>query len=315
MEEEEEEEEEGEEEVETRTKQRREDKLKKTTRLKQTRETLREIGPFRIPLKKMTARNVSAIVREILKYVLYSRAQIPLTYEDLINVRNDIVLSKSSMTMSAKEAHGKRKRNSSITRSDKKLIARINAIESVLMDSINEEEFANRRATQVALCFGSNASKPVETYVLDFEDVLYESGYSNEDDEEDEKKRKEAKSAANRLVRAMMPTISGLTTTPTPTSQKIWVFLKHEEDIDGTTNRFVIKRNIGNVLELAETSGLKEIQSRKAKPKGKVFARIVLKSSTKSLLGLEKLPNEQRLASSSSWFQSVCVPKGFRFKD
>ena len=298
------EEEEEEEEVETRTKQRREDKLKKTTRLKQTREALREIGPFRIPLKKMTARNVSAIVREILKYVLYSRAQIPLTYEDLINVRNDIVLSKSSMTMSAKEAHGKRKRNSSITRSDKKLIARINAIESVLMDSINEEEFANRRATQVALCFGSNASKPVETYVLDFEDVLYESGYSNEDDEEDEKKRKEAKSAANRLVRAMMPT-----------SQKIWVCLKHEEDIDGTTNRFVIKRNIGNVLELAETSGLKEIQSRKAKPKGKVFARIVLKSSTKSLLGLEKLPNEQRLASSSSWFQSVCVPKGFRFKD
>ena len=295
------------------------------------RETLPRIGPFRIPnfeeAGTLTARTVAHIAREIVKFLLFNRAQIPLVFDDLVSLRLRKQEDEESEEedVQAKKRKRKRKKNNN-KRSEKKLFDQIARIERAVTESLSEEEFVSRRPVrQVAACFGATANRPVETYVIDLEDVEYCVRGVEEDERESQKK---TKSAANRIVRAIMPHVAGLRTSPSRTSQMIWVFLKHEDaatgnddgDTDDTnvtrvelSERFTMKRNLNSLFE--EPNEEEERGTRK-NVKGKVYARIVLKSSTKSSPS-HRVPSSSSFSSSPprSWYQSRFVSKGFRFKE
>lgn len=248
-------------------------------------------------------------------------------FDDLVSLRLRKQEDEESEEedVQAKKRKRKRKKNNN-KRSEKKLFDQIARIERAVTESLSEEEFVSRRPVrQVAVCFGATANRPVETYVIDLEDVEYCVRGVEEDERESQKK---TKSAANRIVRAIMPHVAGLRTSPSRTSQKIWVFLKHEDaatgnddgDTDDTnvtrvelSERFTMKRNLNSLFE--EPNEEEERGTRK-NVKGKVYARIVLKSSTKSSPS-HPVPSSSSFSSSSprSWYQSRFVSKGFRFKE
>ena len=175
---------------------------------------------------------------------------------------------------------------------------------------------------RVAVCFGATANRPVETYIIDLEDVRYSAREIEEEEEEEAMREKKTKSAANRIVRAVMPHVAGLRTNPSHTSQKIWIFLRHEDttsDIDDendetsapkieTSNLFAMKRNLDGLFEHVEEGEEDDKRGKRKNVKGNVFARIVLKSSSKPSSVIVPTP-------SCSWYQSRLVPKGFRFKE
>jgi len=317
---------------------------RKKSKRSDARETLSEIGPFRIPnfreggeaeekegTLELTARTVAHVAREIVKFLLFDRNQIPLVFDDLLSLR---LLRREEEEEEEEEENAttkkKRKRKSkkkSSKRSEKKLSNQIAQVERALMESLSEEEFASRRPVKrVAVCFGATANRPVETYIIDLEDVRYSvRGIEEEEEEEEEEamREKKTKSAANRIVRAVMPHVAGLRTSPSRTSQKIWIFLRHEDttsDIDDendersahkieTSNLFAMKRNLDGLFEHEEEGEEEEDKRGKRKNvKGNVFARIVLKSSSKPSSVIDPTP-------SCSWYQSRLVPKGFRFKE
>ena len=189
------------------------------------------------------------------------------------------------------------------------------------MESLSEEEFASRQPVKrVAVCFGATVNRPVETYIIDLEDVRYSATRGEGGEEEEAQSEKKTKSAANRIVRAVMPHVAGLRTKTSRTSQKIWIFLKHEDAADNDdesddeknalraelSNRFAMKRNLNGLFEAEEKE---ERRGTRKNVKGNVFVRIVLKSSSK--------PSSSSVvpASSCSWYQSRLVSKGFRFKE
>jgi len=318
-------------------------KRKRTTT---TRETLAEIGPFRIPnfrevgeaeekegTLELTARTVAHIAREIVKFLLFQRNQIPLLYEDLISLRllrreeeeQEQETEEEEENATTKKKRKRKSKKKSSKRSQKKLSNQIAQVERALMESLSEEEFASRRPVKrVAVCFGATANRPVETYIIDLEDVRYSArGIEEEEEEEEEEMReKKTKSAANRIVRAVMPHVASLRTNPSRTSQKIWIFLRHEDttsDIDDendersapiieTSNLFAMKRNLDGLFEHEEEGDEDDKRGKRKNVKGNVFARIVLKSSSKPSSVIVPTP-------SCSWYQSRLVPKGFRFKE
>ena len=303
--------------------------MKKKERKKDDgRETLSEIGPFRIPNFEeedalLTARTVAHICREIVKFLLFNRNQIPLMYADLVSLRRVEQKEEEEEDPNeenAKEKTKKKRKRKSSKRSEKKLFNQIAQIER-LMESLSEEEFASRQPVKrVAVCFGATVNRPVETYIIDLEDVRYSETRGEGGEEEEAQSEKKTKSAANRIVRAVMPHVAGLRTNPSRTSQKIWIFLKHEDAADNDdesddeknalraelSNRFAMKRNLNGLFEAEEKE---ERRGTRKNVKGNVFARIVLKSSSK--------PSSSSVvpASSCSWYQSRLVSKGFRFKE
>ena len=204
------------------------------------RETLSEIGPFRIPNFEeedalLTARTVAHICREIVKFLLFNRNQIPLMFADLVSLRRVEQKEEEEEDPNeenAKEKTKKKRKRKSSRRSEKKLFNQIAQIER-LMESLSEEEFASRQPVKrVAVCFGATVNRPVETYIIDLEDVRYSATRGEGGEEEEAQSEKKTKSAANRIVRAVMPHVAGLRTNPSRTSQKIWIFLKHEDAAD-----------------------------------------------------------------------------------
>ena len=305
-----------------------EEKKKKKRKKNDERETLSEIGPFRIPNFEeedalLTARTVAHICREIVKFLLFNRNQIPLMYADLVSLRRVEQKEEEEEDPNeenAKEKTKKKRERKSSKRSEKKLFNQIAQIER-LMESLSEEEFASRQPVKrVAVCFGATVNRPVETYIIDLEDVRYSATRGEGGEEEEAQSEKKTKSAANRIVRAVMPHVAGLRTNPSRTSQKIWIFLKHEDAADNDdesddernalraelSNRFAMKRNLNGLFEAEEKE---ERRGTRKNVKGSVFARIVLKSSSK--------PSSSSVvpASSCSWYQSRLVSKGFRFKE
>jgi len=306
-----------------------EEKKKKKRKKSDGRETLSEIGPFRIPNFEeedalLTARTVAHICREIVKFLLFNRNQIPLMYADLVSLRRVEQKEEEEEDPNeenAKEKTKKKRKRKSSKRSEKKLFNQIAQIER-LMESLSEEEFASRQPVKrVAVCFGATVNRPVETYIIDLEDVRYSTTRGEGGEEEAAQSEKKTKSAANRIVRAVMPHVAGLRTNPSRTSQKIWIFLKHEDAADNDdesddeknalraelSNRFAMKRNLNGLFEAEEKK--EERRGTRKNVKGNVFARIVLKSSSK--------PSSSSVvpASSCSWYQSRLVSKGFRFKE
>ena len=314
---------------------------KKSKRTTTTRETLSEIGPFRIPnfrevgeaeekegTLELTARTVAHISREIVQFLLFQRNQIPLLYEDLISLRllrreeeEEEETEEEEENATTKKKRKRKSKKKSSKRSEKKLSNQIAQVERALMESLSEEEFASRRPVKrVAVCFGATANRPVETYIIDLEDVRYSARGIEE--EEEEMREKKTKSAATRIVRAVMPHVAGLRTNPSRTSQKIWIFLRHEDttsDIDDendersapkieTSNLFAMKRNLDGLFEHEEEGEEEDKRGKRKNVKGNVFARIVLKSSSKPSSVIVPTP-------SCSWYQSRLVPKGFRFKE
>ena len=305
-----------------------EEEKKKKRKKSDERETLSEIGPFRIPNFEeedalLTARTVAHICREIVKFLLFNRNQIPLMYADLVSLRRVEQKEEEEEDPNeenAKEKTKKKRKRKSSKRSEKKLFNQIAQIER-LMESLSEEEFASRQPVKrVAVCFGATVNRPVETYIIDLEDVRYSATRGEGGEEEEAQSEKKTKSAANRIVRAVMPHVAGLRTNPSRTSQKIWIFLKHEDAADNDdesdaernalraelSNRFAMKRNLNGLFEAEEKE---ERRGTRKNVKGNVFARIVLKSSSK--------PSSSSVvpASSCSWYQSRLVSKGFRFKE
>ena len=306
-----------------------EEKKKKKRKRNDERETLSEIGPFRIPNFEeedalLTARTVAHIVREIVQFLLFNRNQIPLMFADLVSLRRveqkEEEEEEDPNEENAKEKTKKKRKRKSSKRSEKKLFNQIAQIER-LMESLSEEEFASRQPVKrVAVCFGATVNRPVETYIIDLEDVRYSATRGEGGEEEEAQSEKKTKSAANRIVRAVMPHVAGLRTNPSRTSQKIWIFLKHEDAADNDdenddekntlraelSNRFAMKRNLNGLFEAEEKE---ERRGTRKNVKGSVFARIVLKSSSK--------PSSSSVvpASSCSWYQSRLVSKGFRFKE
>ena len=306
-----------------------EEKKKKKRKRNDERETLSEIGPFRIPNFEeedalLTARTVAHIVREIVQFLLFNRNQIPLMFADLVSLRRveqkEEEEEEDPNEENAKEKTKKKRKRKSSRRSEKKLFNQIAQIER-LMESLSEEEFASRQPVKrVAVCFGATVNRPVETYIIDLEDVRYSATRGEGGEEEEAQSEKKTKSAANRIVRAVMPHVAGLRTNPSRTSQKIWIFLKHEDAADNDdenddekntlraelSNRFAMKRNLNGLFEAEEKE---ERRGTRKNVKGSVFARIVLKSSSK--------PSSSSVvpASSCSWYQSRLVSKGFRFKE
>ena len=305
-----------------------EEEKKKKRKKNDERETLSEIGPFRIPNFEeeealLTARTVAHIVREIVKFLLFNRNQIPLMFADLVSLRRVEQKEEEEEDPNeenAKEKTKKKRKRKSSRRSEKKLFNQIAQIER-LMESLSEEEFASRQPVKrVAVCFGATVNRPVETYIIDLEDVRYSATRGEGGEEEEAQSEKKTKSAANRIVRAVMPHVAGLRTNPSRTSQKIWIFLKHEDAADNDdesddeknalraelSNRFAMKRNLNGLFEAEEKE---ERRGTRKNVKGSVFARIVLKSSSK--------PSSSSVvpASSCSWYQSRLVSKGFRFKE
>ena len=310
-----------------------------TTKSKRSdaRETLSEIGPFRIPnfrgseeeeekegTLELTARTVAHVAREIVKFLLFNRNQIPLVFDDLVSLRllrREEEEEEENATTKKKRKRKSKKKSSK--RSEKKLSNQIAQVERALMESLSEEEFASRRPVKrVAVCFGATANRPVETYIIDLEDVRYSAREIEEEEEEEAMREKKTKSAANRIVRAVMPHVAGLRTNPSHTSQKIWIFLRHEDttsDIDDendersapkieTSNLFAMKRNLDGLFEHVEEGEEDDKRGKRKNVKGNVFARIVLKSSSKPSSVIVPTP-------SCSWYQSRLVPKGFRFKE
>ncbi len=305
-----------------------EEKKKKKRKKSDGRETLSEIGPFRIPNFEeedalLTARTVAHICREIVQFLLFNRNQIPLMFADLVSLRRveqEEEEEEDPNEENAKEKTKKKRKRKSSKRSEKKLFNQIAQIER-LMESLSEEEFASRHPVKrVAVCFGATVNRPVETYIIDLEDVRYSATRGEEGEEEEAQSEKKTKSSANRIVRAVMPHVAGLRTNPSRTSQKIWIFLKHEDAADNDdenddeknalraelSNRFAMKRNLNGLFEAEEKE---ERRGTRKNVKGNVFARIVLKSSSK--------PSSSSVvpASSCSWYQSRLVSKGFRFKE
>ena len=305
-----------------------EEEKKKKRKKNDEIETLSEIGPFRIPNFEeeealLTARTVAHIVREIVKFLLFNRNQIPLMFADLVSLRRVEQKEEEEEDPNeenAKEKTKKKRKRKSSRRSEKKLFNQIAQIER-LMESLSEEEFASRQPVKrVAVCFGATVNRPVETYIIDLEDVRYSATRGEGGEEEEAQSEKKTKSAANRIVRAVMPHVAGLRTNPSRTSQKIWIFLKHEDAADNDdenddekntlraelSNRFAMKRNLNGLFEAEEKE---ERRGTRKNVKGSVFARIVLKSSSK--------PSSSSVvpASSCSWYQSRLVSKGFRFKE
>ena len=305
-----------------------EEEKKKKRKKNDEIETLSEIGPFRIPNFEeeealLTARTVAHIVREIVKFLLFNRNQIPLMFADLVSLRRVEQKEEEEEDPNeenAKEKTKKKRKRKSSKRSEKKLFNQIAQIER-LMESLSEEEFASRQPVKrVAVCFGATVNRPVETYIIDLEDVRYSATRGEGGEEEEAQSEKKTKSAANRIVRAVMPHVAGLRTNPSRTSQKIWIFLKHEDAADNDdesddeknalraelSNRFAMKRNLNGLFEAEEKE---ERRGTRKNVKGNVFARIVLKSSSK--------PSSSSVvpASSCSWYQSRLVSKGFRFKE
>ena len=305
-----------------------EEEKKKKRKKNDEIETLSEIGPFRIPNFEeeealLTARTVAHIVREIVKFLLFNRNQIPLMFADLVSLRRVEQKEEEEEDPNeenAKEKTKKKRKGKSSRRSEKKLFNQIAQIER-LMESLSEEEFASRQPVKrVAVCFGATVNRPVETYIIDLEDVRYSATRGEGGEEEEAQSEKKTKSAANRIVRAVMPHVAGLRTNPSRTSQKIWIFLKHEDAADNDdesddeknalraelSNRFAMKRNLNGLFEAEEKE---ERRGTRKNVKGNVFARIVLKSSSK--------PSSSSVvpASSCSWYQSRLVSKGFRFKE
>ena len=305
-----------------------EEEKKKKRKKNDEIETLSEIGPFRIPNFEeeealLTARTVAHIVREIVKFLLFNRNQIPLMFADLVSLRRVEQKEEEEEDPNeenAKEKTKKKRERKSSKRSEKKLFNQIAQIER-LMESLSEEEFASRQPVKrVAVCFGATVNRPVETYIIDLEDVRYSATRGEGGEEEEAQSEKKTKSAANRIVRAVMPHVAGLRTNPSRTSQKIWIFLKHEDAADNDdenddeknalraelSNRFAMKRNLNGLFEAEEKE---ERRGTRKNVKGSVFARIVLKSSSK--------PSSSSVvpASSCSWYQSRLVSKGFRFKE
>ena len=305
-----------------------EEEKKKKRKKNDEIETLSEIGPFRIPNFEeeealLTARTVAHIVREIVKFLLFNRNQIPLMFADLVSLRRVEQKEEEEEDPNeenAKEKTKKKRKRKSSRRSEKKLFNQIAQIER-LMESLSEEEFASRQPVKrVAVCFGATVNRPVETYIIDLEDVRYSATRGEGGEEEEAQSEKKTKSAANRIVRAVMPHVAGLRTNPSRTSQKIWIFLKHEDAADNDdesddeknalraelSNRFAMKRNLNGLFEAEEKE---DRRGTRKNVKGNVFARIVLKSSSK--------PSSSSVvpASSCSWYQSRLVSKGFRFKE
>ena len=305
-----------------------EEEKKKKRKKNDERETLSEIGPFRIPNFEeedalLTARTVAHICREIVKFLLFNRNQIPLMFADLVSLRRVEQKEEEEEDPNeenAKEKTKKKRKRKSSRRSEKKLFNQIAQIER-LMESLSEEEFASRQPVKrVAVCFGATVNRPVETYIIDLEDVRYSATRGEGGEEEEAQSEKKTKSAANRIVRAVMPHVAGLRTNPSRTSQKIWIFLKHEDAAENDdenddeknalraelSNRFAMKRNLNGLFEAEEKE---ERRGTRKNVKGSVFARIVLKSSSK--------PSSSSVvpASSCSWYQSRLVSKGFRFKE
>jgi hypothetical protein len=305
------------------------------------RETLSEIGPFRIPYFRgseeeeekegtleLTARTVAHVAREIVKFLLFNRNQIPLVFDDLVSLRPlRREEEEEEENATTKKKRKRKSKTKSSKRSEKKLSNQIAQVERALMESLSEEEFASRRPVKrVAVCFGATANRPVETYIIDLEDVRYSArGIEEEEEEEEEEeamREKKTKSAANRIVRAVMPHVASLRTNPSRTSQKIWIFLRHEDttsDIDDendersapiieTSNLFAMKRNLDGLFEHEEEGEEDDKRGKRKNVKGNVFARIVLKSSSKPSSVIVPTP-------SCSWYQSRLVPKGFRFKE
>jgi hypothetical protein len=321
---------------------------KKKSKRSDARETLSEIGPFRIPnfrevgeaeekegTLELTARTVAHVAREIVKFLLFNRNQIPLVFDDLLSLRllrreeeeeEEEETEEEEENATTKKKRKRKSKKKSSKRSEKKLSNQIAQVERALMESLSEEEFASRRPVKrVAVCFGATANRPVETYIIDLEDVRYSArGIEEEEEEEEEEamREKKTKSAANRIVRAVMPHVAGLRTNPSRTSQKIWIFLRHEDttsDIDDendeksapkieTSNLFAMKRNLDGLFGHEEEGEEDDKRGKRKNVKGNVFARIVLKSSSKPSSVLVPTP-------SCSWYQSRLVPKGFRFKE
>jgi hypothetical protein len=248
-----------------------EEKKKKKRKKSDGRETLSEIGPFRIPNFEeedalLTARTVAHICREIVKFLLFNRNQIPLMYADLVSLRRVEQKEEEEEDPNeenAKEKTKKKRKRKSSKRSEKKLFNQIAQIER-LMESLSEEEFASRQPVKrVAVCFGATVNRPVETYIIDLEDVRYSATRGEGGEEEEAQSEKKTKSAANRIVRAVMPHVAGLRTNPSRTSQKIWIFLKHEDAADNDdesddeknalraelSNRFAMKRNLNGLFD------------------------------------------------------------------
>jgi len=307
-----------------------EEEKKKKRKKNDEIETLSEIGPFRIPNFEeeealLTARTVAHIVREIVKFLLFNRNQIPLMFADLVSLRRVEQKEEEEEDPNeenAKEKTKKKRKRKSSRRSEKKLFNQIAQIER-LMESLSEEEFASRQPVKrVAVCFGATVNRPVEAYIIDLEDVRYSATRGEGGEEEEAQSEKKTKSAANRIVRAVMPHVAGLRTNPSHTSQKIWIFLRHEDttsDIDDendetsapkieTSNLFAMKRNLDGLFEHVEEGEEDDKRGKRKNVKGNVFARIVLKSSSKPSSVIVPTP-------SCSWYQSRLVPKGFRFKE
>jgi len=308
-----------------------EEEKKKKRKKSDERETLSEIGPFRIPNFEeeealLTARTVAHICREIVKFLLFNRNQIPLMYADLVSLQRveqeEEEEEEDPNEENAKEKTKKKRKRKSSKRSEKKLFNQIAQIER-LMESLSEEEFASRQPVKrVAVCFGATVNRPVETYIIDLEDVRYSATRGEGGEEEEAQSEKKTKSAANRIVRAVMPHVAGLRTNPSRTSQKIWMFLKHEDAADSDdenddeknalraelSNRFAMKRNLNGLFEAEEKE---ERRGTRKNVKGNVFARIVLKSSSKPSSSLSSVVP----ASSCSWYQSRLVSEGFCFKE
>ena len=157
-----------------------EEEKKKKRKKNDERETLSEIGPFRIPNFEeedalLTARTVAHICREIVKFLLFNRNQIPLMFADLVSLRRVEQKEEEEEDPNeenAKEKTKKKRKRKSSRRSEKKLFNQIAQIER-LMESLSEEEFASRQPVSEWRCLEATVNRPVETYIIDLEDVRY----------------------------------------------------------------------------------------------------------------------------------------------
>ena len=198
----------------------------------------------RIP-SPATAELVAHTLREVIKFLLYVRQQLPCSYDDL---RSGLEESMGPEALGAGEGQRradflpglKRKRATSGERRFLKLFKELEA----MLSRVTPQMLQETRATELALLLGSTPLRPKEMYTF----VLSDASSSYAPYEPAPVTERMMDNAARRVIRECLPAVAGCPSAAAPMKVFVLVKVPTPETGGGEAEGFLPKRGFAPLL-------------------------------------------------------------------
>ena len=198
----------------------------------------------RIP-SPATAELVAHTLREVIKFLLFVRQQLPCSYDDLkgglVESLGAEVLGEGEGQQTAGVQPGsKRKRATSGERRSLKLFKELEA----MLARVTAKMLRETRATELAILLGSTPLRPKEMYTFVVSDAS--SCYASYEHTSGIEKTMD--NAARRVIRECLPAVAGCPPAATPMKVFLLVKVPTLETVGGETEGFLPKRGFAPLL-------------------------------------------------------------------